>query len=115
MESAVLAQRIRDWHGRAPASIETNIMQQLTHWMWWRKRRLEQQTATQRALEAVFWQGVKAARTEDIMAVEAVMVSLPEYARNSLKHLATVVQVLRKLESRDEQRGKTIPESATRE
>jgi len=48
------------------------------------------------------------------MAVEAVMVSLPEYARNSLKHLATVVQVLRKLESRDEQRGQTIPESATR-
>ncbi len=89
-------------------------MHQLTNWMWWRKRRLEQHAATQRALEAVFWQGIKAARTEDIMAVEAVMVSLPEYARNSLKHLATVVQVLRKLESRDEQRGQTIPESATR-
>ena len=49
------------------------------------------------------------------MAVEVVMVSLPEYARNSLKHLATVVQVLRKLESRDEPRGTTIPESATRQ
>ena len=89
-------------------------MHQLTNWMWWRKRRLEQRAATQRALEAAFWQGVKAARTEDIMAVEVVMASLPDYARNSLKHLATVVQVLRKLESHDDQRGKTIPESATR-
>ena len=78
-------------------------MNRFTEWMWWRKARAKRQAAIQQAIAASFWHGVKTARTEDIMAVEAVMTSLPDYARNSLKHLATVIQVLRKLEARGDQ------------
>ncbi len=80
----------------------------LTLAVWWlyleRQQDVERDQLNNLAMRASFWRGVKAARAEDIMAVEAVMTAMPDYARHSLKHMAVVIHVLRRLEQQDEQR-----------